>query len=105
MVAGAIRTDFILSAEIMVIALKEVIEEPLVFRGVILAVVALGITAVVYGVVALIVKMDDLGLKLAERSSPRSQRLGRLLVAAMPKVLNWLSVIGTAAMLLSLIHI
>ena len=50
-------------------------------------------------VVALIVKMDDLGLKLAERSSPRSQRLGRLLVAAMPKVLNWLSVIGTAAML------
>jgi len=99
MVAGAIRTDFILSAEIMVIALKEVIEEPLVFRGVILAVVALGITAVVYGVVALIVKMDDLGLKLAERSSPRSQRLGRLLVAAMPKVLNWLSVIGTAAML------
>jgi len=50
MVAGAIRTDFILSAEIMVIALKEVIEEPLVFRGVILAVVALGITAVVYGV-------------------------------------------------------
>ena len=99
MVAGAIRTDFILSAEIMVIALKEVIKEPLLSRGVILAVVAVGITAVVYGVVALIVKMDDLGLKLAERSSPRSQRLGRLLVAGMPKVLNWLSVIGTAAML------
>lgn len=98
-IAGAIRTDFILSAEIMVIALKEVIEEPLVSRGVILAVVAVGITAVVYGVVALIVKMDDLGLKLAERSSPQSQRLGRLLVAGMPKVLNWLSVIGTAAML------
>jgi predicted DNA repair protein MutK len=50
-------------------------------------------------VVALIVKMDDVGLKLAERPSPRSQRLGRLLVAGMPKVLNWLSVIGTAAML------
>jgi predicted DNA repair protein MutK len=99
MVAGAIRTDFILSAEIMVIALKEVIEEPLVFRGVILVAVALGITAVVFGVVALIVKMDDLGLKLAERSLPRSQRLGRLLVNGMPKVLNWLSVIGTAAML------
>jgi predicted DNA repair protein MutK len=99
MVVGAIRTDFILSAEIMVIALKEVIEEPLLSRGVILAVVAVGITVVVYGVVALIVKMDDLGLTLAERSSPRSQRLGRLLVAGMPKVLNWLSVIGTAAML------
>jgi predicted DNA repair protein MutK len=99
MIAGAIRTDFILSAEIMVIALKEVITEPVVSRGVILAVVAVGITAVVYGVVALIVKMDDVGLKLAERPSPRSQRLGRLLVAGMPKVLNWLSVIGTAAML------
>ena len=99
MIAGAIRTDFILSAEIMVIALKEVIEESLVSRGVILAVVAVGITAVVYGVVALIVKMDDLGLKMAERSSPRSQRLGRLLVAGMPKVLKLLSVVGIAAML------
>jgi len=98
-IAGAIRTDFILSAEIMVIALKEVIAEPVVSRGVILAVVAVGITAVVYGVVALIVKMDDLGLKLAGRTSPRSQRLGLLLVAGMPKVLTWLSVIGTAAML------
>jgi predicted DNA repair protein MutK len=98
-ISGAIRTDFILSAEIMVIALKEVIAEPLVSRGVILAVVAVGITAVVYGVVALIVKMDDVGLKLAERTSPRSQRLGRLLVAGMPKLLAWLSVIGTAAML------
>ena len=98
-ISGAIRTDFILSAEIMVIALKEVIAEPLVSRGVILAVVAVGITAAVYGAVALIVKMDDVGLKLAERTSPRSQRLGRLLVAGMPKLLAWLSVIGTAAML------
>jgi hypothetical protein len=55
--------------------------------------------ATVDGVVALIVKMDDLGLKLAGRTSPRSQRLGLLLVAGMPKVLTWLSVIGTAAML------
>ena len=98
-IAGAIRTDFILSAEIMVIALKEVITEPVVTRGVILAVVGVGITAVVYGVVALIVKMDDVGLALAGRDSRASQRLGRMLVAGMPKVLAWLSVIGTAAML------
>ena len=98
-IAGAIRTDFILSAEIMVIALKEVISEPLVSRAAILIVVAVGITAVVYGVVALIVKMDDVGLRLAERPSRGSQRLGRLMVAAMPKVLSWLSVIGIAAML------
>jgi hypothetical protein len=98
-VKGAIRTDFILSAEIMVIALKEVIEEPVVSRGVILAVVGVLITVVVYGVVALIVKMDDVGLKLVARDSPRSQRLGRALVNGMPKLLSWLSVIGTAAML------
>jgi predicted DNA repair protein MutK len=98
-IAGAIRTDFILSAEIMVIALKEVMHEPVVSRGIILAVVAVGITVGVYGVVALIVKMDDIGLNLAQRSSPRTQRFGRMLVTGMPKVLAWLSVIGTAAML------
>lgn len=98
-VTGAIRTDFILSAEIMVIALKEVLGEPVVTRGVILAIVAVVITIGVYGVVALIVKMDDIGLALTERSSTASQRIGRLLVAAMPRLLSWLSVIGTAAML------
>jgi len=98
-ISGAIRTDFILSAEIMVIALKEVIEEPVVSRGVILAVVGVVITIGVYGLVAMIVKMDDIGLKLAERPSPRSQRFGRSLVTGMPKLLAWLSVIGTAAML------
>jgi len=98
-VTGAIRTDFILSAEIMVISLKEVIEEPVVSRGVILAVVGVLITIAVYGVVALIVKMDDLGLKLAERPSPRAQRTGLALVTGMPKLLAALSVVGTAAML------
>ena len=98
-VAGAIRTDFILSAEIMVIALKEVIDEGLVSRAIILAVVAVLITAVVYGVVALIVKMDDIGLRLAQRDDPSSQRVGRLLVEGMPKLLTVLSVVGTAAML------
>ena len=98
-VRGAVRTDFILSAEIMVIALKEVIEEPVVSRGVILAVVGVLITVIVYGVVALIVKMDDVGLRLAERPSPSSQRVGRALVTGMPKLLTGLSVVGTAAML------
>ena len=68
-------------------------------RGVILALVGVLITVAVYGVVALIVKMDDIGLKLAERPSAGSQRTGHLLVVGMPKVLAWLSVIGTAAML------
>ncbi len=98
-VRGAVRTDFILSAEIMVIALKEVLEEPVVSRGVILAVVGVLITVVVYGVVALIVKMDDVGLRLAARTSPGAQRAGRLLVNGMPKLLSALSVVGTAAML------
>jgi uncharacterized protein len=98
-IAGAIRTDFILSAEIMVIALKEVIDEPFVSRAVILVVVAIVITIIVYGLVALIVKMDDVGLQLTERDSPRSRQVGRGLVQAMPVLLRWLSRIGTAAML------
>ncbi|MGV8846862.1 DUF808 domain-containing protein [Tessaracoccus sp.] len=98
-VKGAIRTDFILSAEIMVISLNEVAAEGFISRAVILVVVALGITALVYGVVALIVKMDDVGLSLAGRESRQSQEVGRLLVAAMPKVLTTLSTVGIFAML------
>jgi predicted DNA repair protein MutK len=98
-IAGAIRTDFILSAEIMVISLKEVIDEPVVARAAILVVVALLITVLVYGVVAAIVKMDDLGLSLAQRSSPSLQRVGRLLVTGMPALLRVLATVGTAAML------
>jgi len=97
--SGAIRTDFILSAEIMVIALNEVASERFWSRLVILVVVALVITAAVYGVVALIVKMDDIGLNLAQRSSKVAQKVGRGLVAAMPKLLSALSTIGTVAML------
>jgi predicted DNA repair protein MutK len=98
-VRGAVRTDFILSAEIMVIALNEVSAEALVSRALILAVVALGITALVYGVVGIIVKMDDVGLRLAQGSSAGLARLGRGLVRGMPKLLTVISVIGTAAML------
>ncbi|MCB0997967.1 MAG: DUF808 domain-containing protein [Acidimicrobiales bacterium] len=97
-VAGAIRTDFILSGEIMVIALKDVIDEGFVSRAVILVIVAIVITAVVYGVVALIVKMDDVGLNLAQRSNEATQRVGRAMVSGMPKLLAALTVIGTAAM-------
>ncbi|EFQ84548.1 hypothetical protein HMPREF0063_10400 [Aeromicrobium marinum DSM 15272] len=99
MVAGAIRTDFILSAEIMVIALNEVSDEPFVSRALILVVVALGITALVYGAVGLIVKMDDIGLHLAQRTSAVAQRVGRGLVVAMPVFLRVLAAVGVVAML------
>ena len=99
MVTGAIRTDFILSAEIMVIALNEVADQSFLPRLIILLVVAVVITVAVYGVVAGIVKMDDIGLNLAQRSSAFAQKVGRALVAGMPKLLSALSVIGTVAML------
>jgi uncharacterized protein len=98
-VSGAVRTDFILSAEIMVIALNEVSEQPFVTRAVTLAVVAVGITVLVYGVVGLIVKMDDVGLHLAQRTSEGVARIGRGLVLAMPRLLAVLTVVGIAAML------
>jgi predicted DNA repair protein MutK len=98
-VSGAIRTDFILSAEIMVIALNEVADEPFVSRALILVVVAIGITVFVYGLVGLIVKMDDAGLLLSERSSPAAQKTGVALVHAMPRLLSVISVVGVAAML------
>lgn len=98
-VAGAIRTDLILSAEIMAITLNEVTAETLATRAAVLAVVGILITVVVYGAVALIVKMDDVGLNLAERSSSIARAVGRGLVTAMPHVLTVLSIVGTAAML------
>src|SRR4029079_10479977 len=99
LVKGAIRTDFILSAEIMVISLDEVADEPLLSRAIILVLVAFAITAVVYGAVALIVKMDDVGLKLAREREGGTAQLGTGLVHAMPIVLSVLSKVGIAAML------
>ncbi|MGJ6981376.1 DUF808 domain-containing protein [Aestuariimicrobium soli] len=99
MVSGAIRTDLILSAEIMVISLNEVAHEPLLQRAVILVVVAIAITLGVYGVVAVIVKMDDIGVRLTQRDNPGSRKLGRTLVEGMPKVLAVLSLVGMIAML------
>jgi len=97
-VSGAIRTDLILSAEIMVIALNEVADQASVPRLIILIVVALVLTAVVYGVVAVIVKMDDVGLRLTQTASRIGQRLGRGLVVGMPKLLSALSAVGMVAM-------
>ncbi|HAF40891.1 MAG TPA: DUF808 domain-containing protein [Sphingobium sp.] len=98
-VSGAIRTDFILSGEIMAIALGTVATEPVWEQAIILVVVALLITAGVYGVVGLIVKMDDIGLHLTERDNAGSKALGRGLVKAMPVLMSILGVVGTAAML------
>jgi predicted DNA repair protein MutK len=98
-VSGAVRTDFILSAEIMVIALNEVADEAFLPRAIILVVVALGITVLVYGVVGLIVKMDDVGLSLSQRSGKAVSRFGHGLVKAMPRLLSVLTVVGTVAML------
>lgn len=97
--SGAIRTDLILSAEIMVIALNEVSHEPFLTRTLILIVVAIFITVLVYGVVALIVKMDDIGLALAQKESEGAQKFGRGLVKAMPTVLSVISIVGVFAML------
>jgi hypothetical protein len=99
LVRGAVRTDFILSAEIMVISLNEVASEGFWSRAAILAVVGLLITILVYGVVALIVKMDDAGLRLAKTGRKGVAGLGRGLVKGMPKLLSALTVIGTVAML------
>ena len=98
-ISGAIRTDLILSAEIMAIALAEVSDSPLFQRGIILALVGVVITVLVYGAVAMIVKMDDVGLHLSQRENSGAQALGRFLLKAMPILLTVLSVVGTVAML------
>ena len=98
-VAGAVRTDLILSAEIMAIALSEVSDQPILTQAAALIAVSLLITAGVYGVVGLIVKMDDIGLHLAQRANATSRAIGRGMVAAMPVVLGALAKIGTVAML------
>ncbi len=94
-VAGAIKTDFILSAEIMAIALATMPQASIWMQGAVLALVGLAITVAVYGVVALIVKADDVGVAMVRRGIGA----GALLVRGMPVVLKVLSVVGTAAMI------
>ena len=98
-VGGAVRTDFILSAEIMAIALAELDNMSIGLQAAALALVAVAITVAVYGVVAIIVKLDDIGLHMAQRRRQTTRRIGRFLVKAVPGLLKSLATIGTAAML------
>ena len=99
-VKGAIKTDFILSAEIMTIALSAIEAEGLWSRGAVLAVVAVAVTAAVYGAVALLVKADDVGMRMGSGGRLAATRaLGRGIVHWMPTVLTVIATVGTAAML------
>ncbi|MEZ5933570.1 MAG: DUF808 domain-containing protein [Alphaproteobacteria bacterium] len=99
-VKGAIKTDFILSAEIMTIALNAIEADGFWIKAVSLAAVGIGITVLVYGAVALLVKADDLGVTLRQGGRLAFTRsLGKGIVAAMPKLLGLIAIVGTAAML------
>lgn len=99
-IKGAVRTDFILSAEIIVIALGTVASAPFLQQVAVLVGIAVLMTVGVYGLVGGIVKLDDLGLWLSQKSSSAAQALGRGLLAAAPWLMKFLSVAGTAAMFL-----
>jgi predicted DNA repair protein MutK len=99
-VAGAVRTDIILSAEIMAIAYSQVTDEPIMNQVVVMLAVAVFITIAVYGFVGLIVKADDIGVHLAQdKFHSATQKFGRGIVKFMPRFLTILSYVGTAAML------
>ena len=101
-VRGAVRTDFILSAEIVVIALGTMSDQPIVRQIVALTVIGVGVTVLVYGLVAGIVKLDDLGMKLQRGAEPSSARhgVGAAILRGTPWLMKALSIIGTAAMFL-----
>lgn len=99
-VKGAIRTDFILSAEIVAITLGIVAEAPLLNQILILSGIALLVTIGVYGLVGIIVKLDDMGYWLAEKTSSLAQWSGKALLAIAPRLMKALSVVGTLAMFL-----
>lgn len=99
---GAIKTDFILSAEIMILALGVVQDKPLMVKALVLSAIGIGMTVLVYGLVAVIVKVDDVGLAMTRRyPEPHAMhKLGLGLIAMMPWVMRGLSIIGTVAMFL-----
>ncbi|MEY4516245.1 MAG: hypothetical protein RL180_591 [Pseudomonadota bacterium] len=99
-IKGAIRTDFILSAEIIVIALGTMTATTLTNQVLVLSIIAIGMTVGVYGLVAGIVKLDDAGFYLLKKPSQVAQAFGRGLVATAPKLMKFLSVAGTIAMFL-----
>ncbi|MDB5745937.1 MAG: hypothetical protein JWP72_785 [Massilia sp.] len=97
-IKGAIRTDFILSAEIIVISLGTVAQMPFMQQVAVLVIIAVAMTIGVYGLVAGIVKIDDAGLYLSKKPSSAAQAFGRMLLAAAPRLMKLLSIVGTAAM-------
>ena len=97
-IKGAVRTDFILSAEIIVIALGTVADAPFTQQVTVVVGIALLMTVGVYGLVAAIVKMDDAGLYLSQRGGAAVRALGRVLLSAAPKLMKLLGVVGTVAM-------
>lgn len=99
-IKGAVRTDFVLSAEIIVIALGSAAGATLLEKSAVLAIIAVVITIGVYGLVAGIVKMDDLGLYLMKQSSAMKQKIGSFLLSFAPKLMKFLSIAGTIAMFL-----
>jgi len=98
-VAGAIRTDFILSAEIMAISLASIATSHMLMQALVLLAVGLLVTAGVYGLVAIIVKADDFGVYLAQRRDATTRAIGKVTVQGMPAFLKILSFVGTVAML------
>ena len=99
-IKGAIRTDFILSAEIIVIALGSAASATLLQKSLVLAIIAVAITVGVYGLVAGIVRMDDVGFYLMKQSGNIKKSIGSFLVSAAPKLMKFLSIAGTLAMFL-----
>lgn len=99
-IKGAIRTDFILSAEIIVIALGSAAGATLLEQSLVLSILAIGVTVGIYGLVAGIVKIDDAGLHLMEQESSFKQTFGKPMFAAAPKLMKFLSIAGTLAMFL-----
>lgn len=99
-IRGAIRTDFILSAEIIIIALGVVEQYDLLTRSLVMAAIGIGMTVFVYGLVAVVVKADDLGVLMMRRNNALLQTAGRGLIALMPWFMRALSVAGTVAMFL-----
>jgi len=99
-IKGAVRTDFILSAEIIVIALGSAVGATLLEKSLVLAIIAVTLTVGVYGLVAGIVKMDDLGLYLLKKQGNAAQAIGQFLLSAAPKLMKFLSIAGTIAMFL-----
>ncbi|PNK60283.1 DUF808 domain-containing protein [Psychrobacter sp. FDAARGOS_221] len=101
-VKGAIRTDFILSAEIVVIGLGTLTTASMVDKSIVLSILAIGVTVGIYGLVAGIVKIDDVGLHLMQKpgASDFTKKFGQMLLSAAPKLMKFLSIVGTIAMFL-----